>query len=105
MRNSMHLTPFSFMAIVRRTADELLDAASKASADMGEARGDSDQDSDDPPVRPLHLDPYLLRASCSGLMPRTVNFISGPSRTADIAGTLVTGAHGPRRLCVVLVGA
>ena len=37
------------------------------------------------------------------LMPRTVNFVSGPSRTADIAGTLVTGAHGPRRLCVLLV--
>jgi L-lactate dehydrogenase complex protein LldG len=36
-------------------------------------------------------------------MPRTVNFISGPSRTADIGGQLVMGAHGPRRLCVVLV--
>lgn len=36
-------------------------------------------------------------------MPRTVNFISGPSRTADIGGKLVTGAHGPRRLCVILV--
>jgi L-lactate dehydrogenase complex protein LldG len=37
------------------------------------------------------------------VMPRTVNFISGPSRTADIGGQLVMGAHGPRRLCVVLV--
>jgi L-lactate dehydrogenase complex protein LldG len=36
-------------------------------------------------------------------MPRTVNFISGPSRTADIGGQLVMGAHGPRRLCVVFV--
>ena len=36
-------------------------------------------------------------------MPRTLNFISGPSRTADIGGKLVTGAHGPRRLCVILV--
>ncbi len=36
-------------------------------------------------------------------MPRTVNMISGPSRTADIGGQLVTGAHGPRRMCVVLV--
>ncbi len=39
----------------------------------------------------------------AGHMPRTVNFISGPSRTADIGGKLVTGAHGPRRLCVILV--
>lgn len=38
-----------------------------------------------------------------GRMPRTVNFVSGPSRTGDIGGRLVMGAHGPRRLCVVLV--
>lgn len=38
-----------------------------------------------------------------GLMSRTVNFVSGPSRTADIGGQLVMGAHGPRRLCVILV--
>jgi L-lactate dehydrogenase complex protein LldG len=37
------------------------------------------------------------------MMPRTVNFVSGPSRTADIGGTIVIGAHGPRRLCIVLV--
>ncbi len=39
-----------------------------------------------------------------GTMPRTLNLISGPSRTADIGGRLVVGAHGPRRLCVVIVG-
>jgi L-lactate dehydrogenase complex protein LldG len=38
-------------------------------------------------------------------MPRTVNFVSGPSRSADIGGQLVMGAHGPRRLCVILVRA
>jgi L-lactate dehydrogenase complex protein LldG len=38
-----------------------------------------------------------------GAMPRTLNLVSGPSRTADVGGRLVTGAHGPRRLCVVLV--
>ncbi len=36
-------------------------------------------------------------------MPRTVNFISGPSRTGDIGGRLVMGAHGPRRMCVIVV--
>lgn len=39
-----------------------------------------------------------------GTMPRTLNLISGPSRTADIGGRLVVGAHGPRRLCVLIVG-
>lgn len=38
-------------------------------------------------------------------MPRTVNFISGPSRTADVGGQLVMGAHGPRRMCVIVVRA
>lgn len=36
-------------------------------------------------------------------LPRTVNMVSGPSRTGDIGGQLVMGAHGPRRLCVILV--
>lgn len=39
-----------------------------------------------------------------GQMPRTVNFVSGPSRTADIEQQLVMGAHGPRRLLVMIVG-
>jgi L-lactate dehydrogenase complex protein LldG len=36
-------------------------------------------------------------------MPRTVNVISGPSRTADIEQTIQLGAHGPRRLHVLLL--
>ena len=39
-----------------------------------------------------------------GAMPRTVNLITGPSRSADIEQTLILGAHGPRRLHVILVG-
>lgn len=39
-----------------------------------------------------------------GALPRTVNLISGPSRTADIEQTIVRGAHGPRRLAVLILG-
>lgn len=34
---------------------------------------------------------------------RAVNFISGPSRTADIEQTVTLGAHGPYRVHVLLV--
>ena len=36
-------------------------------------------------------------------MPRTVNLITGPSRSGDIGLKLHLGAHGPRRLHIVLV--
>jgi L-lactate dehydrogenase complex protein LldG len=38
-------------------------------------------------------------------MPRTLNMITGPSRTADIEQKIELGAHGPKRLHVILVGA
>jgi L-lactate dehydrogenase complex protein LldG len=41
--------------------------------------------------------------SIAPFMPRAVNFVSGPSRTADIEQTLVLGAHGPYRVHIVLV--
>ena len=38
-----------------------------------------------------------------GNMPRTVNMISGPSRTADIEQTIVRPAHGPKNMHVIIV--
>jgi L-lactate dehydrogenase complex protein LldG len=37
------------------------------------------------------------------VMPRVVNFVSGPSRTADIEQTVTLGAHGPYRVHIILV--
>lgn len=44
-----------------------------------------------------------LRAKGDNFMPRTVNLVTGPSRTADIEQTIQLGAHGPRRLHIVVV--
>jgi L-lactate dehydrogenase complex protein LldG len=36
-------------------------------------------------------------------LPRAVNFVSGPSRTADVEQTVTLGAHGPYRVLIVLL--
>lgn len=38
-----------------------------------------------------------------GRLPRAVNFVSGPSRTADIEQVVTLGAHGPYRVHIILV--
>jgi L-lactate dehydrogenase complex protein LldG len=44
-----------------------------------------------------------LAAKYQGRYPSFISFITGPSRTGDIERILVLGAHGPKRLTVLLV--
>jgi L-lactate dehydrogenase complex protein LldG len=43
------------------------------------------------------------RLRAVGGMPRNVMLVTGPSRSADIEQTLELGAHGPRRLHVLII--
>ncbi len=44
-----------------------------------------------------------LKEKYSGNIPSLITFASGPSRTADIEKTLVTGVHGPKEVYCFLV--
>jgi L-lactate dehydrogenase complex protein LldG len=48
-------------------------------------------------------DVFALARQALGQLPRAINFVSGPSRTADIDQTIVLGAHGPSRVHIILV--
>ena len=48
-------------------------------------------------------DAWALMRSEHGMPPRAVNFVSGPSRTADIEQTLTLGAHGPYRVHIIAI--
>ena len=45
----------------------------------------------------------LLKEKYSGNIPSLITFATGPSRTADIEKTLVTGVHGPKEVYCFLV--
>jgi L-lactate dehydrogenase complex protein LldG len=46
----------------------------------------------------------LMRKKYGANYPSTISFITGPSRTGDIERILVLGAHGPKRLTILLIG-
>lgn len=53
-----------------------------------------------------HLEDGLARVRQSAApWPRTVNLVSGPSRTADVAGIVVRPAHGPKSVHVLMIAA
>jgi L-lactate dehydrogenase complex protein LldG len=47
----------------------------------------------------------LLKEKYTGNIPSLITFATGPSRTADIEKTLVTGVHGPKEVYCFLVEA
>ncbi len=50
-----------------------------------------------------HVEDVWGRLRRAGVSPRTVNFITGPSKTADVEQTIQYGAHGPRGLDVIFI--
>lgn len=49
-----------------------------------------------------HMENVFARIKARGL-PHTINFVTGPSRTADIEQTLELGAHGPKALAILIL--
>lgn len=79
--NTLHFLPETHIAVVY--ADELVGTYEDAWAALRARRG----------------------GSLAGEMPRTVSMVTGPSRSADIGKILLMGAHGPKRLHIILVDA
>ena len=54
-------------------------------------------------VVPSMEDAWARLRADAAMLPRSVNFISGPSRTADIEQTVTLGAHGPYRVHIIVI--
>ncbi|MBE7529813.1 MAG: lactate utilization protein [Chloroflexi bacterium] len=54
------------------------------------------------PITALTTDLFTWAASFNRQLPANLNFISGPSKTADIEQTMAVGVHGPKRFIVIL---
>jgi L-lactate dehydrogenase complex protein LldG len=78
--NTLHFLPETHIAIVYR--DELVGTYEEAWAALRKKFGSD---------------------LSNGAMPRTVSMVTGPSRSADIGKILLMGAHGPKRLHIILV--
>lgn len=50
-----------------------------------------------------HMEDVWSQLREQSMLPRSLNLVTGPSRTGDIEQTIELGAHGPRRLHVLLV--
>ena len=55
-------------------------------------------------IRPSlsNLDELILSNTVDNKIPTNITLICGPSRTADIEQKLILGAHGPKKLLVIL---
>ena len=45
----------------------------------------------------------LLSQQARGHLPTRIHCVTGPSRTADIEEVLLLGAHGPRKVCILIL--
>lgn len=54
-------------------------------------------------IHPYSEDVWQHIQTNSNALPRTINFISGPSSSADVGMKLEYGAHGPRSLLIIIL--